>query len=138
MENTTKEYIGEKEIKVVTDTTKLTPLGGKVMEVTYVDGTTEEITEKTLKIIKDTKPCDATELRRRRVEPVVQEFLIMMREGNLKLSEVDYAMSLVIESINQNSNEANNKLWNVSDGGERTFLQVDEVLKDGEKETKEK
>lgn len=125
-----EKYLGNKKVLSVNETGDTTPLGSKIYEVNLEDGSIEVVTEKILNYVVDTKECDLTELRRRRVEPVVKEMLVLLREANMKIGDLDYLLSLFTESINQNNNEASNKLWNVKDGGERTFLQIDKVLED--------
>lgn len=125
-----KQYIGKKEVSKVNNTGETTPLGCEIFEVEYVDGSKETLTKKILDVVLDDKECDLTELRRRRVEPVAKEMLVLLREANLKVGEVDFLLTLFTESINQNSEQASNKLWNVEEGGDRTFLQIDDILTD--------
>lgn len=126
---TTQYYVGDKAIRAVIDAKNATPLGTKVVNVVFEDGTQESLTEKTFKNIRTEKPVDATELRRLRCEPLVQEILVMMLETNIKWNEIDYVMGLVVESLNANSESASNKLWGVESVGDRTMLDIDTVLK---------
>lgn len=74
------------------------------------------------------KPTDLTELRRLRTLPVIQSTLILMKKFNIRQDEVEYILGMVAESINQNMTAASNKLWNVDDYGQQTFLEIDDVL----------
>lgn len=75
------------------------------------------------------KVSDATELRRVRCLPVIQSILLIMKKFNIRQDEVEYILALVAESVNQNTTQASNKLWNIDYFGEQTFLDIDNVLK---------
>ena len=72
---------------------------------------------------------DLTALRRARVNPVAAGAMMLMKMYNLRQDEVEFTLGLVAESLNQNINQASNKLWGVDHFGEQTFNMIDDVLK---------
>ena len=124
-----KPFVGKKEIVTIEDTGSKTPLGGNIVKVSFDDGTQEILTEKILNLIRTEAEVDETELRRLRVTPIAQEVLILMRESNTKVSEVEFLFQIIATSIDENFTKATNQLWNVEFAGDRTFLQADEILK---------
>lgn len=125
----TVKYVGDKEVLAVEVCEESTPLLGKIVNVKFADGSSQVLTEKMYQNVVSDTPCDLSALRDKRVTPIVKEILVLLRESNLRIDEVDYMCALLVSSINKSSEDASNKLWNVKDGGERTFLDIDEVLK---------
>lgn len=72
---------------------------------------------------------DLTELRRVRTLPVVQSILLLMKRYNIRQDEVEYSLTMVAESLNQNMTLASNKLWGIEQFGEMTFQDIDKILK---------
>jgi len=123
-------FIAEKEIKTVVDTQKKTPLGDNILEVHFTDDTSQIITEKVKNKIESSEASDASTVQGIKVGSLAHDILVLMREYNLELGEIDPLLKLIVESVNQNSERASNKLWNVDFPEQRTFLQIDEILKD--------
>ena len=79
-------------------------------------------------LVTDTEK-NLSELRQLRCNPVAAGCLMLMKNFNLRQDEVDYVLRLVAESLNKNMEQASNKLWNVDNFGEQTFIMIDDVLK---------
>lgn len=103
-------FIGEKEIKEATETKEKTPTGITIMKVEFKDESIEYISKLMFDKVKSVDKCDLTQLRDRRVGPVVEIVLGVMRDWGLKIGELPYFASLLNESLNYNSDNALLKL----------------------------
>ena len=104
------QFIGQKKIKFVKDSGEKTSGGTSIMEVCYQDDTVERFSSIMLEKISDIKPCDATELRKKRIEPVVKIVLLILQEWGIKTGELSYFSALLNQSLDYNSNQALLKL----------------------------
>ena len=99
-----EKYIGEKQIKKVTkDNTHFL--------ITYMDDTTETISYLLLDKIVSDEPCNVTQLRDKRVEPIVEEVLKVLKNWGLKLNELSPLSNLLNQSIDFNQTQATLELW---------------------------
>lgn len=127
-----KKYIGNKVISGTFDLPLKTALGEKVLTVSFEDGTQTTLTEKSYnRMITDTE-TDATNLRKLKCEPVVQEILVLMQEANLTMGEVNFVIELTALSIDKNASDAMNKIFKVEYPEDRTLLSIDALLKGNE------
>ena len=123
-------YIGEKEIKSTKDTLDEIEL----VEVAFADGSVELFSKKMFEAIVTENACNLTELREKRVAPVVQEVLQGLRNWGIRLSELSYFSILLETSINENVKQAQNELWGEhmpkpNSPDEVSLITVDKVLK---------
>ena len=105
------QYIGEKKVSTIADSGLKTLGGIMVMTVSYEDGTKENFSSIMLGKIVSEIACDATALREKRMQPLVQEVLKMLCDWGIKLSELPYMSVLLNQSIDFNQKEALIKLW---------------------------
>lgn len=105
------EYIGERAIKNVQKTDEKTDGGVRILRVEYEDGESECFSELMYSVVVSEEPCDLTALREKRIKPVVEALLVILRDWGIKLGELPY-MSLVLNSsLDYNGKEALNELW---------------------------
>jgi len=116
------KYYGLKKIKG----TKWT---GDSVVMEFTDHTFETISKKMFDVTVTDNASDATKMRELRVHPVAREVLQLLLDWDIKISEVEYLTTLVVESINKNIEEATKGLWDVTNVEERTMQQVDKVMK---------
>ena len=97
------KFIGLKKIKQVS--------GEIEIMVEYEDGS-KEIFSKLMydKIVSDIS-CDATTLREKRILPIVQAVLGVLRDWGIKLNELPYMSAVLNQSLKQNEDEALKELW---------------------------
>ena len=85
-------------------------LGTPIMQVTYDDGKVEHLSKLMFEKVADHKPCDATALRDKRVQPIVKIVLGLLKEWGIKTGELPYFGSLINQSLDYNYNQALLKL----------------------------
>ena len=127
-------YIGEKKVKSQAVTDETTPGGVKIVEVKFADNTVENFSELMLEKIVSDKACDLTQLRDKRVFPVVEIVLGIMRDWGIKLSELAYLSGVLNRSLDNNTNEALLELWSQympkpAAPDEVDLISIDKVLK---------
>lgn len=100
-------FIGKNEIKSYKE------IKGEILlvEVTYKDDSVEWLSKLMFDEIKSEELCDETELRDRRVVPVVAEMLKVLRNWGLKMNELPHMSALLTTSLQESQNEALNELW---------------------------
>lgn len=104
-------YIGQKQIKETKTLEEKTPSGGEIVEVEYESGEKETFSKMMFDEIKSETSCDLTELRDKRVRPIVASVLLIFREWGIKVSETQYFSALLNQSLNHNKEEAEKELW---------------------------
>ena len=105
------KFIGNKKIKRVKELEDKTVGGFAIVEVEYEDSTTEWISSPMLEKVVSDESCDASALRDKRVEPIVQEMLTLLRDWGVKLGELTYILSKLEQSLDYNSKQALLELW---------------------------
>ena len=104
-------YIGEKKVLTIMDSGLKTSGDIPIMEIEYEDGTKELLSSFMAdKIISETA-CDLTVLREKRIQPVVEEVLKLLRDWGIKLNELPYMSLLLNQSLDFNQKEALLKVW---------------------------
>jgi len=136
------KFIGEKQVASVTKTEEKTTSGVEILSVEYADGTKELISSLLLNKVISDEPCDVSKLRDKRLFPIVEEVLKILRDWGLKLSELSYLSTLINQSIAFNQSQAlievlgkytGNKLLNPDDVD---MLTLDKILKEINSEVK--
>lgn len=104
-------FIGEKKIKQAITTEEKTPGGVNLIEVEFEDGTIELFSELMYKNTTSEESCDATQLREKRIVPIVGVLLAVLRDYGIKLGELSYMSTLLNQSLQFNEAEAIKELW---------------------------
>ena len=104
-------YIGDKEIKEAIETQEMTPGGTVIVEVEYADGSKERFSDMMYQKIKSEESCDATALREKRVIPIVEMVMAVLRDWGIKLGELGYMSAVLNQSLEFNKNEAINQMF---------------------------
>lgn len=128
------QYIGNKPIKETKTSEEKTPAGSELIEVEYADGSKEILTKMMYDEIVSDKECDLTELRDKRVRPIVASILMAFREWGLKVGETAYMSALLNQSLDANKVEAEKELWlkwipTLQSLDDVNMLAIDRVLK---------
>jgi hypothetical protein len=130
-----KKYIGKLQIKETLDTLDKTPVGSDIVKVVYLDESVEFFSRPMYdKIVSEVK-CDETELRDKRVRPVVEMCLAIVREWGLTVGELPYMSALINQSLQYNSDQALIKLLSKYMPKPKSldsvdYLTIDRILKD--------
>ncbi len=126
--NETAMYIGPNKVKdnVVLD--EKLPTGEDLIDITYESGKKELLTRRTFEAVVKNEPSDLTTLRGARIIPLVQEMLTSMLNWGVKVDEVEFAMSLLTNSINQNLKESDTRVWG-KERSEITLIDMDKLLR---------
>ncbi len=101
-----RKFIGDKRIKTVVGTEEKTPGGISLVKVLYEDESIEYFSFLMFKKIVSDKSCDASELRDKRIEPIVAQIGALVRDWGLKVGELPYMGQLINQSLNFNYDEA--------------------------------
>ena len=134
MPDYTEKFIGGKKIKQATETKDTTPSGIALVEVTYEDGGVEWFSSLMFDKIVSEESCDASALRDKRVEPVVEKILAIIRDWGLKLGELQYMSARLNQSLDYNQKEALLELWaewmpRPNSPDEIDYITIDRVLR---------
>lgn len=100
------QFIGGKKIKISKELEEKTQGGTPVIKVLYEDGTEEHFSKLAFDLVVDTKPCDLTQLQRKRVEPVVKVLAGVIMEYGIQVGDLDYVSALLNKSLQYNSDQA--------------------------------
>ena len=105
------KYIGQKKIKQTLPLEEKTPGGIMIVECEYEDGIKEYFSVLMYNEIVSKEPCDLSELRDKRLNPIVRELLKILCDWGIKLGELQYMSSLLNQSLMFNEKEALVELW---------------------------
>lgn len=128
------KYIGIKQVKEAIETGEKTPSGVPLLKVLYEDGSFEVLSKIMYDEIAADESYDLTELRDRRVRPIVATTLVVFREWGIKVSELAYFSALLNQSLDANKDEAFKELWlklipNLQSIDDIDLIAIDRVLK---------
>jgi len=104
------QYIGNKKVKQIIETGDKTETGVSIVKIHFQDGSVEYFSKLMLDKILSNKGCDATELRDKRIRPVVEVLAAVLRDWGIKTGELPYISALLNQSLNHNSDQALIKL----------------------------
>lgn len=123
------QFLGDKQIKFVEEA-QASKSGVELVTVIFNDNSREQYSKLMLEQEGVVTPQiqDLTEFREKRVYPVIQGILKLMRDYNVRVEEADYLMNKVVLSVNENLNQAERIFWGVDRLGQETMVQVDDVL----------
>ena len=106
MENLIGKYIAHRKIKEVKLSDRKTYLGGNVLEITYEDGTKEELTQKMAEKIATEEETDLTTLRNNFVKPIIEEISAILLEAEIKIIDIEFVLQSITGHLNQKIEEA--------------------------------
>ena len=120
-------YIGEKIVKETKEEDGL-------IVVTYEDGDVETMSKKMYDAVISEESCDLTALRDKRIYPIVEATLALMRDWGIKISELQYFSVVLNQSLMENEKAALVKLWQqyspmIKAHDEVDLVTIDRVLK---------
>jgi len=129
MKKYTDKFIGSNQIERVELIEDKTYLDKPKARVFYKNEHQEVYPEKALESIVTDEKSDDTELREKRVAPVVKELLVILAESELTMEDAAYAvMSKVKYSLDDSIARAAKLLWG-KEVHEITLMDIDDVLK---------
>lgn len=134
------KFIGSKKIDKVAETQEKTSGDFPIMEVHYEDMSIEYISSLMFKEIVSEKSCDDSQLRDKRISPIVKVILTILRDWGIKVGELQYMSSLLNQSLDFNQKEALIELlskWMPKPNSldEMDFMTIDRILKNIKKVT---
>ena len=135
MEKYKGKFIGEKQIEKAAELEEKTTSGIAIISVEFVDGTHELLSALMLDKTVTEEACDLSTLRDKRVQPVVEEVLKLFRDWGLKLNELGYLSTLMVQSLEYSDTQAMLHLWSKEGVKLQTpqdvdLLTLDRVLKE--------
>jgi len=80
-------------------------------KVTFTNGTSEILSEQMIGAVITDGAIDATAQREREAQAVVGEILKLMHNWNVKISDIDYILKTVVNSVNDSLAKGNDILW---------------------------
>ena len=105
------QYIGEKKVANIIDSGTKTHGDVPVVAVIYEDGSKELISSLMIDKIVSDVACDLTVLREKRLTPIVEQILNLLRDWGVKFNELPYMSILLNQSLDFNQKEALIRLW---------------------------
>ena len=124
-------YIGLKQVKETTDE----DAGEiKLVHVEYLDGSRETLSKSMYDAVASEVECDLTQLREKRVKPVVANVLRVIRDWGMKVGELPYFSAVLNESLRTNEESALTELWRkfiptIKSLDDVDYVAVDRVLR---------
>jgi len=103
-------YIGEKKIKSHRETEERTPRGNSLIEVQFENGDVERYSSLMFEKIISEESCNLSELLDKRIFPVVEEVLGILRDWGVKLGELPYLSLKLNQSLDENAKQAHIEL----------------------------
>lgn len=105
-----KLFIGKKQVLEHSVSDEKTAAGNEIIIVKYKDETVEHLSKTMYDAVVSPTVSDDTQLRDRRIKPVVEMVLSIMREWGIKTGELQYFSILLNSSLDYNTNQALLKL----------------------------
>lgn len=105
-----KLFIGKKQILETSVSEEKTAADNDIIIVKYKDETVEHLSKTMFDAVVSPTVGDDTQLRDRRIKPVVEMVLSIMREWGIKTGELQYFSVLLNSSLDHNTNQALLKL----------------------------
>ncbi len=104
-------YIGPNKIKKITKSDRLTYFGKEVYQIEYENGVIEERPKEIIEKIAEKESYDWTELRDKISKIVVEQFLKILLESEVKIEDIEYILQLTAKSINNNLEQITEYIW---------------------------
>ena len=112
-----KKWIGNRQIDVVEVMDDRKDASGEpLIKVKYIQGGVEYFTKRMLEAVVTDKSTDLTDLRTRRMYPVIQEILkVLSLYGFKPHSEFEFLYSMLKGTLDERLKQASDFLWGVDD-----------------------
>mgnify|MGYP001613676701 CR=1 FL=1 len=104
-------FIGNKEIKSQKPIGEKTAGGIEIIAVEFKGGSQETFSQLMFNKVISEEPCDDSVLRDKRLYPVVEIVLGILRDWGIKLNELAYFSAVLNNSLQFNEKEALKELW---------------------------
>lgn len=125
-----KKWIGDKQIDVTEAITDRKDASGEpLIKVKYIQGGVEYFTKRMLESIVTDKQTDLTDLRIRRVYPMVQDILKTLSLYGFKTSEFEFLYASLKGTLDERLKQAHDFLWGVKDQ-DLSMIDLVKVLED--------
>ena len=133
-------FIGEREIKEQNTLDEQTPAGMPLVEVVFTNDEKACYPQMMMEHLVSEQACDATALREKRVKPIVEALLAVLREYGLQTGDLPYVSALLNQSLDFNSQQALHLLWaewmpHPRSADEVDLITIDRVLRAKGKKT---
>lgn len=122
-----KKFLGDKEVIAAIVAENVTPIGSEMVVVTFIDDTTKLMPKTLFERLQSDAPIDATELRSRWIDPIVNQMIVLLQEGDVRMEDIPYTMETLAQSLDHKSNKSIAKLFNVDFYPQRTLLAIERV-----------
>lgn len=123
------KFVGPYKIEEISLSSEKTYLGKPKVVLTFENNKTQELPLEVLQSIVTKTKSDLTELREKKVKPVVEKILIILVESELGQTDLNYAIGpKLTESLNQSFRLANEALWG-REKDDVTLMDVEKVLR---------
>lgn len=114
-----------------------TYLGKGLTMLVFENGVHQAFPDEVIDTVVTKQPIDLSDLRDKRVKPVIEKILVILLESELKKEDMEYVINVRLQaSIQQSLNLAQEKIWGKK-GYEVTLMDIEQVLT-GNKEKKAK
>ena len=104
--NMIDSYIGSKKVASTKVMDEKTPAGFEIIEVHYEDLSIEHIAKVMYDKVVSNEPCNESILRDKRVQPVIETILSILREWGIKVGELQYMSAMLNRSLDYSNNQA--------------------------------
>lgn len=122
------QYLADKKIKSIKETGRATPLSCPILEVSFTDGSTREISDKRYKLVMTHRPSDATSERNELIKQLGSMIYSFLMEYSVKLSEVDPILNEVVRLTDAASSRATELLFKTAYLPDRTLDLINAVI----------
>ena len=109
--NNKGKFIGKKKITSTEETKDKTEGGFTIIRVEYEDESIEYLSSLMFPKVVSDKACDESQLRDKRIYPVVENILGLLKAWGIKTGELQYMSSLLNLSLDNSQKEAMSELW---------------------------
>ena len=100
------QFIGPKKLESAHYTGEKTSSGVEIVKVNYEDESIEYLSSLMFEETISKEKCNETDLRDKRIAPIVQGCLKLMRDWGLKSGETPYMSTVLNQSLDFNQKEA--------------------------------
>lgn len=127
--NRVGKYFGPRKIKNVVESKEKTYLGKIKLILSFEDGSEETYPLEVVEGLISETSIDLSELRDRRVKPVIEKLLVVLLESELTKEDLIYATGIKFtESLKGCEEKANEILWG-KPNYQITLSDIDKILK---------
>ena len=105
------KFIGKKKITSIEEIKDKTPGGFSLVKVEYEDESIEYLSSLMFPKVVSDKECDESVLRDKRINPIVENILGILRDWGIRTGELQYMSALLNLSLDNSQKEAMSELW---------------------------